>query len=174
MPILKTVAWIWGLHFTDSNSGLRNQALLFYWCSSEFSHSCSNSLKFLSSELTVWHVHIKLYFFLFVSWWQCLWMNWWVKILLRNCAATLSARVQAVHAIALFCREFICGMCCHYQKYKLQLSKTLTQGPKRLAKSKTLERKRSEWTSEQGVLLPLMECAFISFQSCGKQLLKNL
>lgn len=65
-------------------------------------------------------------------------------------------------------------MCCHYQKYKLQLSKTLNHGAKFLAKSKTLERKKSDWTSEQGIPLPLVECAFIFFQACGKQLLRNL
>lgn len=64
-------------------------------------------------------------------------------------------------------------MCCHY-KYRLHLSKRQTCGYKFLAKSKTLEKKRSDWTAEQGVLLPLIERSFISFQSCGKQLPKNL
>lgn len=170
MPILKPVFWNRSLHYTASHSGLRNQA------------SFSN-MSFHLGVKAVWSFSpLSLLYAMCIQ--SCyfpldLMMTVIVKVLLvtdllRNCGPTFSARVQVVYATALFCRAFICEVCYHYQKCRLQLSTTLTHGLKCLAKSKTSKRKRSDRTSEQGVLLPLIECAFISFQSCGKQLLGNL
>lgn len=94
--------------------------------------------------------------------------------LLRKCGDTCSARNAGAHTIVLFFREFICAVCCDYQKYRFQFSRPFTHGTKSLSKWKTLKTKMSKWTSEQGALLPLIECAFMTFQSCGKWLLWNL